>query len=50
MHDNDPKHTARLTCDYLAEKQIKVLEWPASSPDINPIENLWGSMKHYIRK
>ena len=50
MHDNDPKHTARLTCDFLVEKHIEVLEWPASSPDINPIENLWGSMKHYIRK
>ena len=46
MHDNDHKHTARLTCDFIEEEQIEVLEWPASSPDIN----LWGSMKHYIRK
>ena len=24
---------------------MKVLEWPGNSPDINPIENLWGIMK-----
>jgi hypothetical protein len=27
MNDNDTKHTARLTCDFLAEEQIVVLEW-----------------------
>ncbi len=44
MHDNDPKHTARLTCDFLAEEQIEVLEWPVSSPNINPIKKLWRSI------
>lgn len=50
QHDNDPKHTARSVKEWLSLNIPNVLEWPAQSPDINPIEHLWDHMDRQIRK
>ena len=49
QQDNDLKHTSRYAQDYYSRKGINWWKTPPSSPDLNPIENVWGTMKAYLR-
>ena len=50
QQDNAKPHSARVTTAWLRSKRVQVLPWPACSPDLSPIENVWRIMKRKIRQ
>ena len=43
-----PRHNSKSSRTFLECKGISVLEWPGNLPDMNPIENVWNTIKKVI--
>ena len=48
--DNWSVHKNAAAKEFYMKNKIRCIEWPSYSPDLNPIENLWGLMKEKLSK
>lgn len=49
QQDNARPHTARLSMDFLRTNGITVMNWPAMSADMSPIEHIWDELDRRVR-
>ena len=48
QQDNAPSHSSDATINYLGLRAM-IIEWPANSADLNPIEQIWAIMKRRLQ-
>ncbi len=49
QRDLAPAHTAKGTKSWFNDRGVTVLDWPADSPDLKPIENISDIVKRKMR-
>ena len=50
QHDNAHLHVSTMTKNYLKRKRIEQIIWPANSPYMNIIENIWSIIDNKLLK
>ena len=48
QHDGASVHTSIVARNFLCDENVQALNYPSLSPDLNPVENLWGFMADHV--
>ena len=50
LDDSARPHRTKEVDEWLQKNEMTRIDWPGNSPDLNPIENLWGIVKSKLRR
>jgi hypothetical protein len=50
QQDNCPVHTVQRVTAWFQNHNVTVSNWPSRSPNLNPIENMWGLLVNKLQQ
>jgi len=50
QQDNAPVHTSKQAKKMFERNKVQLMKWPPLSPDLNPVENLFGILSQMVYK
>ena len=50
QQDGDGTHRAKVVQQHFKKQKYSLLPWPAHSPDLSPIENIWADLKKRLEE